>query len=139
MQIGFIFSLILAIGVTIFAVQNADSVMINFLFTKVKVSQALVIFISAAIGAIIVTFLGMIRQFKLSMKVKELNKKVNNLETEKGDLEFKVEELETEKDKLKLEVEQYNKDIIEKEDTLKGDVIKTNGEETNTEIKENDQ
>ncbi|WP_051531033.1 LapA family protein [Clostridiisalibacter paucivorans] len=139
MQIGFIFSLILAIGVTIFAVQNADSVMINFLFTKVKVSQALVIFISAAIGAIIVTFLGMIRQFKLSMKVKELNKKVNNLETEKGDLEFKVEELETEKDKLKLEVEQYNKDIIEKEATLKGDAIKTNGEEKNTEIKENNQ
>lgn len=93
MQLGFILSLVFAIVVTVFAIQNADSVLINFLFAEVEVSQALVIFISAALGAIIVTILGIIRQFKFKLKIKELNKKIKNLEEEKDIFEKRIEEI----------------------------------------------
>lgn len=93
MQFGFILSLLFAIIVTIFAIQNSDSVAINFLFAKVEISQALVIFISAALGAIIVTILGLVRQFKLTRKIKDQEKVVKGLEEEKSIFEQRINEL----------------------------------------------
>ncbi len=98
MQVGFIFSLVFAIIVTVFAISNADSVLINFLVTKVEVSQALVIFISAALGAIIVTILGIIRQVKLTMKIKEQKKNINKLNEQKELLENRIAELSIDTD-----------------------------------------
>lgn len=93
MQAGFILSLIFAIIVALFALKNANSVLIDFIFAKIEVSQAIVIFVSAALGAVIVTMLGIVRQIKLSMKVKEQGKKIESLETQKNDLENRIEEL----------------------------------------------
>ena len=104
MEIGFIFSLIFAILVAVFALKNADSVLIDFFFAKVQVSQAIVIFVSAALGAVIVTILGLVRQLKLSLKIKEQVKKIKKLEEEKTLLENRIEEIISEKD-LKLETD----------------------------------
>lgn len=104
MEIGFIFSLIFAILVAVFALKNADSVLIDFFFAKVQVSQAIVIFVSAALGAVIVTILGFVRQLKLSLKIKEQVKKIKKLEEEKTLLENRIEEIISEKD-LKLETD----------------------------------
>ncbi|KGG81512.1 hypothetical protein Y919_00695 [Caloranaerobacter azorensis H53214] len=130
MEISFIFSLIFAILVAVFALKNADSVMIDFFFAKVQVSQAIVIFVSAALGAVIVTILGFVRQLKLTLKIKEQSRKIKKLEEEKVLLESRIEEIISEKD-LKMgtdfEVNSVEnseiKNINSKENSDKNEVI----------------
>lgn len=93
MQAGFILSLFFAIVVALFALKNANSVLIDFIFAEIEVSQAIVIFVSAALGAVIVMLLGLVRQIRLSIKIKEQGKKIESLETQKIDLENRIEEL----------------------------------------------
>lgn len=92
MTIRFVISLLFAILVAIFAMQNSMSVTINFLFVEFTISQALVILISAVFGAIIVLFLGTITQIKANMKIRNLTKKINVLEEEKKALSNKIDE-----------------------------------------------
>ncbi|MBW4828584.1 MAG: LapA family protein [Clostridiaceae bacterium] len=92
MQRGFIFSLLFAIMVAVFALKNANKVLIDFIFAKVNVSQALVILISAILGAIIVAIMGSVKKFKLKRKVKELNKKIESIDQEKKELMLILEE-----------------------------------------------
>lgn len=92
MQFGFIISLIFAILVAVFAVQNSGSVVISFMFAEFNISQALVILISAALGAIIVMLLGFIKQIKLKLKIKEQLKRIKNLEEENKLFNNKIEE-----------------------------------------------
>ncbi|PAB56632.1 LapA family protein [Anaeromicrobium sediminis] len=93
MQFGFIFSLIFAILVALFAIQNSESVVISFLFAEFNVSQALVILISSVLGAVIVMLLGVIKQIKLQLKIKEQSKKIKNLEEENKLCTNQIEEL----------------------------------------------
>jgi len=131
MQKGFIFSLIFAAIVAIFALANANKVAIDLLFTKIQISQAIVIFISTILGAIIMALLGMVRTFKLKKEIKELNKEIEPLETELGNLKSllenrgeeiknlntRIEEMREEKESLqalldeKVEVEDSESDI----------------------------
>ncbi|TAH60172.1 MAG: LapA family protein [Gottschalkiaceae bacterium] len=90
MQAGFIISLFFAIIVAVFALKNGGSVNIDFIFAKVQVSQAIVIFVSAALGAVIVAFLGLVRQVKLTMKLKEQGKLINSLNSDKQSLENEI-------------------------------------------------
>ena len=134
MQKGFIFSLIFAAIVAIFALANADKVAIDLLFTKVQISQAIVIFISTILGALIMALLGMVRTFKLKKEIKELNKLIEPLEAEvtnlkslvenRGDeikgLNIQIKKMKEEKERLqslldeKLEgIESLDTDILE--------------------------
>ncbi|MEG0772577.1 LapA family protein [Clostridium sp.] len=97
----FIVSLVFAIIITIFALTNANPVVINLLFYKFEASQALVIFISAALGAVIVASLGLVNQIKLKSQIKtlhkaneELSSKVNSLSTELKPAQIKIDETE---------------------------------------------
>ncbi|SHI03430.1 LapA family protein [Sporanaerobacter acetigenes] len=94
MQWGFILSLIFATLVTIFALRNANEVLIDFLFGKVNISQALVIFISAILGAVIVAIMGGIRNLRLKKEVKELNKKLELLVQENKNYQILLTENE---------------------------------------------
>lgn len=78
-QIYFISSLILAIIITIFAVANSGPVKVSLLFFKFEASQALVIFISAMIGAITVFLLNVIKQVELNKQIKTLKKENEDL------------------------------------------------------------
>lgn len=82
MEKGFIFSLILAGLVGIFALNNGDKVTIDLFLTEVVISQALVIFISAFLGAIIVSFFGWIKGFRYRKRIKELNNRISDKEKE---------------------------------------------------------
>ncbi|MBF8984379.1 LapA family protein [Lutibacter sp. B2] len=93
MEIRFVFSLIFAIIIALFAILNSGIVTINFLFTDIDISQALVILISAVLGSIIVMLLGTIKQFKLKRKIKELSKSVEIVEKENTIYKEKNEEL----------------------------------------------
>lgn len=132
MRFGFIISLIFAILVALFGIQNSTIISINFFSTKFSISLALIIFISVIIGAIIVTLLSLQKEFTLSRGNKQLTKKAKDFETEletskndnvaltienetfKGktealetktqDLETKVEDLETKNTTLNNEI-----------------------------------
>lgn len=96
MQRGFIFSLLFAIMVAVFALKNANKVLIDFIFGKVNISQALVILISAILGAVIVAIMGSVKNFKLKKDNKELNKKLESIKKEKNELMLMLEEQEKE-------------------------------------------
>ncbi|NBI06932.1 LapA family protein [Senegalia massiliensis] len=92
MQLGFILSLLFAVLIATFAVQNSASVAINFLFTKVEVSQALVIFISAALGAIIVAFLGLVKHRKMNKTINQQKLEIEKLKKDCTRLDRKKQE-----------------------------------------------
>ena len=94
MEKGFILSLIFAAIVAIFALKNGDKVLIDFLFTKVEISQAIIIFGSVILGAVIVSILTTMKNIKFKKEIKELNKKINSIQEEKDDLNIILEEKE---------------------------------------------
>ena len=73
MQIWFVFSLIFAAIVTLFAVLNADVVTIKLFWTNFELSQSLVILMSAALGSVITIFLGIFSRIKSKIKIMDLN------------------------------------------------------------------
>ncbi|SCG82548.1 hypothetical protein DW1_0941 [Proteiniborus sp. DW1] len=93
MEIRFIISLLFSIIVAVFAIQNAGNVEINFLFAKFTISQAIVILASAIVGALIVLLLGLIKQIKQNMKIKQLNKEIESIIEERDKLQTRVDEL----------------------------------------------
>ncbi|MCT4564006.1 MAG: LapA family protein [Maledivibacter sp.] len=82
MQILFIFSLVFAILVSIFAVMNSEPVTIKLLWKEFQFSQAIVILGSAVFGAVIVALLGVFNKVKSSLKIRELQNKIKSLEKE---------------------------------------------------------
>ena len=82
----FLLSLFFAVIVSIFALQNANTVDIRFLNLQLSMSLALVILVSAVIGAVSVFLLSIIRFFRLNKKIKELNKVITNLKEDINDL-----------------------------------------------------
>lgn len=83
MERGFIISLILAAIVGIFALNNSELVEIDLFFTSIFVSQAIVIFLSAIFGAVIVAFLSWVKSLRLKKEIKDLNKSILLTEDEK--------------------------------------------------------
>ena len=130
MEKSFIFSLIFAVLVAIFALANADKVAINLLFTDVLVSQAMVIFISTILGAVIMALLGMFKSFKLKKEIKDLKKQIEPLEIERDNLTALVDErgseitnlnekiraIQEENEELKSNLEESEGNIEEAED-----------------------
>ena len=110
-QILFIISLIFAIIITIFAITNAEPVTINLIYQEVIASQALVIFVSAAIGAVIVSMLGIIKYIKLTMGLKKLKKE--------------NEALKIELDGLKAMNENEKIPVINEEDYLAHNIVES--------------
>ncbi|WP_432665393.1 lipopolysaccharide assembly protein LapA domain-containing protein [Wukongibacter baidiensis] len=119
MQILFIFSLVFAILVSVFAVMNSDPVTIKLLWKQYEFSQAIIILGSAAIGAIIVALLGMVNRVKSGFKIRELQNKIKGLEKELE--EFKpVDSVEVEastNDEAEESVNIIEKPIIPDEET----------------------
>ena len=129
MQKGFIFSLIFAAIVAVFALSNADKVLIDLLFTKIEISQAIVIFVSTILGAVIVALLGMVKTFKLKKEIKETSKEIEPLEKEVIDLKSLVENRGVEIKELNIQIEELEeakdhlksmlKDKVEEVENLK--------------------
>lgn len=80
MQTNIVLILIFAIIVTLFAIFNAAVVTVSLFFVNIEVSLALVIIVSALLGAIVVILFDSIKKIKSAMQIKELQKKVGDLE-----------------------------------------------------------
>ncbi len=58
-QVALIFSLVLAAGVGMFAVQNAGPVLVRFGFWSIELSLVVVILVALAAGAILASLIGL--------------------------------------------------------------------------------
>lgn len=93
MQIYLVISLIFALFVAAFAVQNTMPVAISLLFWRFEeISLVLVILGSAAFGALCVFLLGMVKQVSQSFKIKERDAANQRLT---GEIEELREQLES--------------------------------------------
>jgi putative membrane protein len=81
-QKNLIIILIFSIFIAMFAGLNAASIQINLIFAKIEISAALVILISASIGAVIIYFAGAFGKMKSAKKIKELERKASALTAE---------------------------------------------------------
>lgn len=112
----FILSLGFSIVIALFAIANAGSVRINFIFAIYEVSQAIVILLSAIVGAVIVMLLSIVKNIKLNMKISNQEKVISDLQREKEktltqfvELEKKYEELFTD---IEPEVPQIEGEVV---------------------------
>lgn len=101
----FILSLVFSIFIALFAIANAAAVRVNFIIAVYEVSQALVILISAMVGAFIVFLLSVIKSYKTGVQISNQEKIIEELQKKNEDtlaqfaqLEKKYEELFVEKD-----------------------------------------
>lgn len=108
-QILFIIGLLLAIIITLFAFANANPVVINFFFFDFEASQALIIFGSAALGAIIVISLGLVRHFKIT-------RELNALRKQNEELHIQNDVLQKDFDKLSENAHQHTIETEDKPD-----------------------
>lgn len=81
--------------VTLFAVQNSANVIIEFLTYDFRVSQALIIILSVAVGVIIGLMVGLTRTLKASKNIKRLNKDNTGVQSRIASLEAENQELTT--------------------------------------------
>ena len=88
----FVLVLIFSLLVAVFTMQNADAVDVRFLtFQFTQVSEALVILISAAAGALIALLLGAIRWVKDKTKLMGAKKSIANLEIQVRQLKIMLD------------------------------------------------
>ncbi len=114
MIVRFIILLVFSVLIAIFAIQNSSAVEISVIFAKYSVSQAVVILVSAAAGAIIVTILATINQFKLQLKIKKLSKDMDKSEKLNTTLQTKINELaQAQKEEVIKEPELINEESDE--------------------------
>ena len=111
MQRNLIIILVLSIFISLFAILNAGAVPINLFFTSLEISVALVILISATIGAVIVFFLDTASKYQYSKKIKESQKALDKMEKEKEELIEKNQWYESEMARLR---EQHLEQILER-------------------------
>lgn len=82
MQFIIVISMIFAIFIAVFALQNATVATINFLWYKLNLSQAVVILGSALFGILIMIPFDIFRKIKNSIKISELNNQIKKLKDE---------------------------------------------------------
>ena len=86
-QWSLVVALLFSLLVAIFAIVNNELVSVNFLFGSVEISAVLLILGSAAAGAIIMTFLSLVRHVRVGFEVRDLKKKIKHLEEDLKDKE----------------------------------------------------
>lgn len=111
MQSGFIFSLIFAVFIGIFALKNGGPVSIDLFFTKITMSQALVIIASALLGALVIYLLNFFKILHFKKEIKTLNKKSETVDSEIQLLNDKILILEQEKNGLMKVIDEKDSQI----------------------------
>lgn len=114
MQKGFIFILILAVIIGIFVISNSAVVSIDFIFTKVMISQAIVIFVSVLLGAILATLFGGIRQMSMKKEIRQVKAESKTLQSDKERIQTEVNRLRSDNENLKSQAYRpstHSKDI----------------------------
>lgn len=104
MQKNIIVMMVFSVFIAIFALLNAEIVQVNLIFWKLNLSAALIILISATIGAIIIYSFDAIILYKLRKKIKDCEKKIKSYNDVVGveEMDEPDESLESEQAKSDL-------------------------------------
>lgn len=79
MTIVYLLIVLMALAITVFALQNAEQVTIRFLAWQIeRAPLAAVILISGAVGAIFASLVGFVQRWKLRSKLRQLETRVRN-------------------------------------------------------------
>jgi len=116
MQFNIVLILIFAVVIALFALFNASVVTVSFVFTEVDVSLAMVIIVSALIGALIVVLLDSVKGIRNNKTKKEINKKMTELEKQLEEKDTQIsqkEELIRSKEMLINEYKAKDKIVVE--------------------------
>ena len=122
----FVVAMLFSVVIAIFAIANAGSVRVNFIFAVYEVSQAIVILVSAIAGALIVMFMSLIKQVQLKMKISSQDKAMQDLQKEKEKLQSRFAEAEKAYEDLlaqKIELEEADCPVAVQEGEEKNHVI----------------
>ncbi|MDW5299910.1 MAG: LapA family protein [Sedimentibacter sp.] len=101
MQIGFIVTLVIAIFVSIFAIQNGTPVDVDLFLATYRMPLALLMMACLIIGAVMVLILGSSRQFKKRSESKEVKNKLKTFENDKIQADNSIKAMGTEIQTLK--------------------------------------
>jgi len=101
MQIGFIVTLVIAIFVAIFAIQNGTPVDVDLFLATYRMPLALLMMACLIIGAVMVLILGSSRQFKKRSESKEVKNKLKTFENDKIQADNSIKAMGTEIQTLK--------------------------------------
>ena len=93
MQKSLIFTLLFSIVIAVFAILNASPIPVNLIFSKLEISAALVILISAAFGALIIYSLDVVSRFKSRKEIKALEKELLEVQISYNYLKGQYEDL----------------------------------------------
>jgi|GEM_PF-747200 len=94
MQFYLVSALVFSLLVAVFAIQNTEEVVVKFLTWQFSISLVLVLLGSAVAGALVLYFLGLFKQVGAWMKIRQLNSRKTELETQLKKLEKKTSEME---------------------------------------------
>lgn len=112
---GLIIALVIGIIFGIFGFSNRKVLEVDLLFTKVFMSQAIVIFSSAILGAVIVSFLNIVSTFRFKRQIKELNRQIDVLQTEKENQQREIDKKDQQIDLLYKQKDDNGEEILSKE------------------------
>lgn len=117
MQFVIVISMIFAIFIAMFALQNAAIITINFLWYKFNLSQAVVILGSALFGVLIMVPFDVVKKVKHGMKTSELNNQIKRLNEELNSLKKEIKPLNEELNSSKKEIKPPSiDDLLKKEE-----------------------
>lgn len=100
MSFYIVLGLVMAILVTVFAIVNSAMVTVKFFFFDAQLSLALVIIVSALIGAISILIFELFGKTKHKRIVKELNKRIELLQSENAKKDLMINELKNKKSEM---------------------------------------
>lgn len=93
MQKNLILTLLFSIVIAVFAILNAAPIRVNLIFAKVNISAALVILISAALGALLIFSIDILSKIKGMRQIKQLEKKLEASEATMQQLKAQYDDL----------------------------------------------
>jgi len=79
-QLLLIVALLFALGVAVFAVQNAEPITVHLIRWQIETSLVVVVVGSAAAGALVAWLIGLVRQVRASWRIRQLQGQVHRLE-----------------------------------------------------------
>lgn len=114
----FIIILAAALLIAAFALKNGQLVIVDFFFTKIQMSQAVLILSAALLGALIFFLIYLINRFKMSRRIHQLEKE---LAKEKEMSEQREKDRVASETRVR-ELEEHNRTLLAKP-TIKEEVV----------------
>lgn len=94
MQLLLVIALLFALAVAVFAVQNAETISFRLFGWQSETSLVFVVLAAAAAGAVAAGLVGLVKQIKSSLRIRQLQHRLQKAEQEVERLQAELHELQ---------------------------------------------